>query len=80
MKTFLNAIKKYFADYSTTIHSTGGEYIEFSKTETRAAYVKPGKITIQTTTKSNSTSATTTPVKLNSTSVSTRQPKHNLSK
>ena len=23
--------KKYFADYSTTIHSTGGEYIEFLK-------------------------------------------------
>ena len=45
---YSDAFKKYFADYSTTIHSTGGEYIEFSKTETRAAYVKPGKITIQT--------------------------------
>lgn len=40
---YSDAFKKYFADYSTTIHSTGGEYIEFSKTETRAAYVKPGK-------------------------------------
>lgn len=45
---YSDAFKKYFADYSTTIHSTGGEYIKFSKTETRAAYVKPGKITIQT--------------------------------
>ena len=31
---YSDAFKKYFADYSTTIHSTGGEYIEFSKTGT----------------------------------------------
>lgn len=45
---YSDAFKKYFADYSTTIHSSGGKDIKFSKTETRAAYVKPGKITIQT--------------------------------
>lgn len=40
---YSDAFKKYFADYSTTIHSSGGKDIKFSKTETRAAYVKPGK-------------------------------------
>jgi len=85
---YSDAFKKYFADYSTTIHSTGGEYIEFSKTETRAATKNPGnhdsnplektkwdRIYFRTGShiqrsrssalqKSNSTSATTTPVKL----------------
>lgn len=45
---YSEAFKKYFADYSTTIRSTGGSPIEFAKDEMRAAYVKPGKITIQT--------------------------------
>ncbi len=45
---YSEAFKKYFADYATTIHSTGGDYVKFVKDETRAAYVKPGQITIQT--------------------------------
>lgn len=45
---YSEAFKKYFADYSTTVHAAGGDYVEFVKDETRAAYVKPGKITIQT--------------------------------
>lgn len=45
---YSEAFKKYFADYATTIHAAGGDYVEFVKDETRAAYVKPGKITIQT--------------------------------
>lgn len=45
---YSDAFKKYFADYATTIHADEGDYIKFEKEETRAAYVKPGKITIQT--------------------------------
>ncbi len=45
---YSDAFKNYFADYATTIHSEGGNYIKFERNETRAAYVKPGKITIQT--------------------------------
>lgn len=45
---YSDAFKKYFADYATTIHAAEGDYIKFEKEETRAAYVKPGKITIQT--------------------------------
>ncbi len=45
---YTEAFKNYFSDWSTTIQSTGGQYIEFAKDETRAAYVKPGQIKIQT--------------------------------
>ncbi len=45
---YSDAFKKYFADYATTIHAAEGDYVKFEKEETRAAYVKPGKITIQT--------------------------------
>ncbi len=45
---YSEAFKNYFADWSTTIQSTGGKYIEFAKDENRAAYVKPGRIKIQT--------------------------------
>ena len=45
---YSDTFKKYFADYATTIHAAEGDYIKFEKEETRAAYVKPGKITIQT--------------------------------
>ncbi len=45
---YSEAFKNYFADYSTKIQSTGGEFITFAKYEQRAAYVKPGKIKIQT--------------------------------
>ncbi len=43
---YTEAFKNYFTDYSTTIHSTGGSYITFTKDETRAAYVKPGDVSI----------------------------------
>ena len=45
---YSDAFKKYFADYATTVHAAEGDYVKFEKEETRAAYVKPGKITIQT--------------------------------
>ena len=45
---YSDASKKYFADYATTVHAAEGSYVKFEKDETRAAYVKPGQITIQT--------------------------------
>lgn len=43
---YTEAFMNYFTDYSTTIHSVGGSYITFDKGETRAAYVKPGTVSI----------------------------------
>ena len=43
---YTDAFKKYFSDYSTVIQSDGGNSITFVKDEVRAAYVKPGVITI----------------------------------
>ena len=42
---YTDAFKQYFTEYSATIHSDGGAYIDFAKDETRPAYVKPGKVT-----------------------------------
>lgn len=44
---YTDAFKKYFSDYTATIHSTGGEYIKFEKDETRPAYVRPGEIALE---------------------------------
>lgn len=43
---YTDAFKKYFSDYSTTVQSAGGSPVVFSKDEVRAAYVKPGVITV----------------------------------
>lgn len=43
---YTEAFIHYFADYSTTILSTQGNYITFVKGENRAAYVKPGEVKI----------------------------------
>lgn len=43
---YTDAFKKYFSDYSTTVQSAGGSPVVFSKNEVRAAYVKPGVITV----------------------------------
>ena len=43
---YTDAFMKYFTNYSATIHSEGGKYITFEKDETRAAYVRPGNISI----------------------------------
>lgn len=43
---YTDAFKKYFSDYSTTIQSASGSPVVFSKDEVRAAYVKPGAITV----------------------------------
>lgn len=44
---YTDAFKKYFSDYKATIHSAGGAYIDFTKDETRPAYVRPGKISLE---------------------------------
>lgn len=43
---YTDAFKKYFSDYSTTVQSAGGTPVVFTKEEVRAAYVKPGVITV----------------------------------
>lgn len=43
---YTETFKKYFTDYSVKIRPAGGSDITFSKSETRAAYVKPGKVSI----------------------------------
>ncbi len=59
---YTDAFKQYFTDYSTKIHSAGGDYITFAKDEIRPAYVKPGTISMQVTlTKSNGTTFTFEP-------------------
>lgn len=56
---YTDAFKKYFTDYTATIHSEGGKYITFEKNETRAAYVRPGNISIDlSVTKPNGLSGT----------------------
>ncbi len=56
---YTDAFKKYFTDYTATIHSDGGKYITFEKDETRAAYVRPGNISIDlSVTKPNGLSGT----------------------
>lgn len=53
---YTDAFKQYFTDYSAKIHSAGGAYVDFVKDETRAAYVKPGKVSfLLSLTKSNGT-------------------------
>lgn len=40
------AFTGYFSDYSTTIHSDGGEYLQYTKNETRPIYVRPGNLSL----------------------------------
>lgn len=59
---YTEAFKKYFTDYSATIHSDGGAYIDFVKDELRNAYVRPGNISLQLTlTKTNGVTFTFNP-------------------
>lgn len=43
---YTDAFKKYFSDYSTTVQSSGGNPVVFAKDEMRAAYIKPGAVTV----------------------------------
>ncbi|MBQ7822574.1 MAG: DUF4493 domain-containing protein, partial [Bacteroidaceae bacterium] len=44
---YTDAFKNYFSDFATTLKTEKNNSIIFSKDETREAYVKPGKITLQ---------------------------------
>lgn len=44
---YTDAFKKYFSDYSATVHAAGGAYIEYTKDEFRPVYVQPGNIAIE---------------------------------
>ena len=46
LKEYPELFKKYFTDYTVNIRPAGSTDISFDKNETRAAYVKPGKISI----------------------------------
>ncbi len=41
---YTEAYRSMFADYSVVIHSDGGQYITYSSTEQRRAFLKPGNI------------------------------------
>ncbi|MCM1152033.1 MAG: DUF4493 domain-containing protein [Muribaculum sp.] len=43
---YTDAFKKYFANYSATVHSEGHSYVEIPKDETRPAFVAPGNVDI----------------------------------
>ncbi|WP_241217518.1 DUF4493 domain-containing protein [Bacteroides gallinarum] len=43
---YTDLFKEYFTDYTVNIRPAGSPDISFDKDETRAAYVKPGKITV----------------------------------
>lgn len=43
---YTEAFVDYFSSYAVKLHSEGGSYIDYSADETRAAYVRPGKVKI----------------------------------
>jgi hypothetical protein len=56
---YSDAFKNYMTAYGAELHSSGGSYIEYSDTETRPAYLRPGKVTLNATfTKPSGVSAT----------------------
>lgn len=40
------AFQSYFSNYSFQARSEGGEYINFTSTESRPGYIRPGKVTV----------------------------------
>ncbi len=63
---YTEAFKNYFTEYSTKLHSPGGAYIDFAKDEARAAYLKPGDISMEMTVKkSNGITSTFEPTAIN---------------
>lgn len=43
---YTDSFKQYFTDWSAEVHTDGHSYIEYSKEETRAAYIAPGTTAI----------------------------------
>ena len=53
---YTDAFKNYFTSYSAKVRTESGSVIEFANDETRAVYVKPGKVSFQLSmTKTNGT-------------------------
>lgn len=53
------AFRSYFTNYSFQAHAEGGDYVNFTSTETRPGYLHPGKVTVTAdVTKPNGLSAT----------------------
>lgn len=44
---YSEAFKKYFKDWSATLHSEGHGYVTFATDESRAAFVAPGQVSLQ---------------------------------
>lgn len=44
--SYTDEFKNYFAQYSSQVHSEGGDFITFVSDETRPAYVRPGKVNL----------------------------------
>lgn len=60
--SYTDAFKNYFTQYSSQLHSEGGDFITFLSDETRPAYLRPGKINLTLSiTKANGVSATIQP-------------------
>lgn len=56
------AFNGYFSDYTTLVHSDGGEYLSYAKDETKPVYVRPGNVSLTVTvTKPNGQTASFTP-------------------
>lgn len=54
-----DAFKSYFTNYSFQAHAEGGDYVNYTSTETRPGYLRPGKVTVTAdVTKPNGLSAT----------------------
>lgn len=53
------AFRSYFTNYSFQAHAEGGDYVNFTSSETRPGYLRPGKVTVTAdVTKPNGLSAT----------------------
>lgn len=62
---YTDAFKAYFKQYSTQLHSKGGDFITFLPGETRPAYLKPGQVSIVVSlTKQNGVSTTFQPTSI----------------
>lgn len=57
--TTTEAFRSYFTNYSFQAHADGGDYVNYTSTETRPGYLRPGKVTVTTdVTKPNGLTAT----------------------
>lgn len=60
--SYTDAFRNFFSQYSTQLHSAGGDFITFLSDEARPAYLRPGKVTVTLSiTKLNGVSATIQP-------------------